>query len=119
MDGSGEPSYSLEISAGSLSRGLSSAVNPKFETRNPKQIRSSKFETSPVSFEFGISDLFRISDFEFRILASGSPLRRRHVQESSFGLAQIDELRFGGDGDAFVAGGVAGTRPQEDLIRQA
>jgi urease accessory protein len=59
---------------------MKSETNPKFEIRNPKQIRNSKseirnsndpiFQTrfkTPV-FNFGHSNLFRVSSFGFRIL---------------------------------------------------
>src|SRR5262245_34405661 len=60
--------------------------NPKSECRNPKQISKSKIQTRTWSciwfgsFGFCISDLFRISYFEFRIylaLINGAPLPHR------------------------------------------
>jgi hypothetical protein len=42
--------------------------NPKYESRNPKQIRNPKerIETALGSFELSASDLGFVSDFEFR-----------------------------------------------------
>ncbi len=43
------------------------AGNPKFESRNPKQIPITKYRNGIGSFGIRISGLFRISRFEFRI----------------------------------------------------
>jgi hypothetical protein len=41
--------------------------NAKSETNPEPQIQNPKQSAAVSDFEFGISDLFRISDFEFRI----------------------------------------------------
>jgi len=59
--------------------GAHPSENPKSEIRNPKQIRSTKLEiaASRVSvFVIRILNLFRISDFEFRIFAQLLPVKR-------------------------------------------
>jgi ribonuclease HII len=63
-------------------------VNPKSKALNPKQIQNSKFKF-PKRFwflDFGYLDLFRISNFEFRILMREikdskklSPKKREHL----------------------------------------
>src|ERR1051325_164087 len=59
--------------------------NPKYEFRNTKQIQTSNYQTNAESslfwsLKFRISNLFRISQFDFRICCLESLLFQLHVE---------------------------------------
>src|SRR5262249_54395523 len=79
------------------------------KTRNPKQIRSTKFEPVITNcllvwyFPFRILDLFRISTFEFRISTSEQPLWRGRLEEAAMNKNTVSALKEASEGLLYMS----------------